>query len=286
MLVSAARRLAPAGSSSDEGHVPLVIAHRGATQRAPENSLAAFEAAIAARADMVELDVRSTADDLLVVHHDSTSRGIPISLLTFDQLRERREAVTSLADALALCRSRINVDVEIKRPGLEQPVIDLIEHALDPEQVVVTSFHESVIASAKQSQPRLICGLLLGLGMFRARVRQFRENPFEWLDRSGADFVLPHHLMVPIGRIARATTRPSLLSRLAARGTKVVVWTVNRPDRLSGYLTDPRVAGVVTDAPELASELRSEAMRAPYATAVTGRTGQPFPNQVRPHNSE
>src|SRR5947208_10876075 len=96
MPVSAARRLAPAGSSSDERHAPLVIAHRGATQRAPENSLDAFEAAISARADMVELDVRLTADARLVVHHDSTARGVPVSLLTFDQLRDRREAVTTL----------------------------------------------------------------------------------------------------------------------------------------------------------------------------------------------
>lgn len=279
MQVSAARRLAAASSSPDDARAPLVIAHRGATQWAPENSLVAFEAAIAAGADMVELDVRVTADAQLVVHHDSTARGLPVSLLTFDELRQRREMVTTLADALALCRGRINVDVEIKRVGLEEPVVALIERVLDPEQVVVTSFQDAVVAEVKRLRPHLVCGLLMAPGRFRTRVRRFHENPFAWLDRCNADFVVPHQLMLPMGRVARAAGRPGLLSRLAARGTPVVVWTVNRPDRLLAYLGDPRVQGVITDVPELATVQRARAA-GDRSASVTRRIGHPFPSRV------
>ena len=57
--------------------LPLVIAHRGASREAPENTPAAFEAAIALGADAVELDVRRTADGVLVVHHNASRRGSP-----------------------------------------------------------------------------------------------------------------------------------------------------------------------------------------------------------------
>ncbi len=54
-----------------------VIAHRGASKAFPENTVAAFEGALAMGADMVELDVRRTADGRLAVHHDARARGRP-----------------------------------------------------------------------------------------------------------------------------------------------------------------------------------------------------------------
>jgi len=85
--------------------------------------------------------------------------------------------------------------------------------------------------------------------------------------------------MLPMGRVARAAGRPGLLSRLAARGTPVVVWTVNRPDRLLAYLGDPRVQGVITDVPELATVQRARAA-GDRSASVTRRIGHPFPSRV------
>src|SRR5512146_1026748 len=71
---------------------PLVFAHRGASKVAPENTLPAFEAAIALGADGVELDVQATADGKLVVFHNPRLEGTtngsgPVSAQTFDRLR-------------------------------------------------------------------------------------------------------------------------------------------------------------------------------------------------------
>src|SRR5450759_1398239 len=71
---------------TDGTSFPLVIAHRGASRDAPENTPAAFEAAIALGADAVELDVRRTADGVLVVHHNASRRGVPLTLLTYSAL--------------------------------------------------------------------------------------------------------------------------------------------------------------------------------------------------------
>src|ERR1700694_5554003 len=74
---------------TDGTPMPLVIAHRGASSDAPENTPAAFEAAIALGVDAVELDVRRTSDGVLVVHHNASRRGVPMALLTYAALVRR-----------------------------------------------------------------------------------------------------------------------------------------------------------------------------------------------------
>ena len=99
-----------------------VIAHRGSSARAPENTLAAFRAALEDGADGIELDARLTADDVVVVMHDdnlSRVTGSPgrISEMSFEQLRAvsvRGERVPALTEVLELVRGRVAVVVELK----------------------------------------------------------------------------------------------------------------------------------------------------------------------------
>ena len=80
----------------------LVIAHRGASGELPENTLPAFELAIEQGADFVEFDVHADRDGQLVVVHESPAHG---------------HSYPSLESVLDLCRGRIGVMVELKRPG-------------------------------------------------------------------------------------------------------------------------------------------------------------------------
>lgn len=121
----------------------LVIAHRGAHgPGVPENTLAAFERAIALGADMVEFDVRRTADGRLIVRHDEG---------------EPRDNPPTLAEALDLCRGRIGIDVELKEPGYVREVVTL----LPAENCLLTSFHEEVIRDARALVPTLRTGRVL-----------------------------------------------------------------------------------------------------------------------------
>jgi glycerophosphoryl diester phosphodiesterase len=122
--------------------VTLVIAHRGAWDPAPQNSLEAFERAIAIGADMIELDVRRTRDGVLIVQHD------PV---------EDEPTGPTLAEALGLTSNRIRVDVEVKEPGYADQVVAM----LDPAQHLLTSFHDEVVADAKRRAPALRTGLLV-----------------------------------------------------------------------------------------------------------------------------
>src|SRR5258708_12273995 len=108
---------------------PLVLGHRGASAVAPENTVAAFTRARELGADGVELDVRRSADGVLVVHHDPEVRGVGlIASLSFAELRAARPELATLEEALAACRGLV-VNAEVKSlpwepdPAVAGPVL-------------------------------------------------------------------------------------------------------------------------------------------------------------------
>ena len=223
---------------------PLVIAHRGASAYAVDNSIDAFAKAIDAGADMVEFDVRRTADDALIAFHDPAVGRVPLGRLTRAEITERVGYVPPLVDeVLELTAGRIGLDVELKEDGYVDRVVDAVvrRHGA-AENVVVTSFHDEVIRQIKSNGHDLRAGLLLG----RTHVAAF--FPVTRARRSRADFVALHHLLVARG----------LLRRAHAAGYASLVWTVNDDRSLKALLEDDRVLGVVTDVPDRAIALRPE----------------------------
>ena len=227
-----------------DGATPLVIAHRGASSTHPENTLPAFEAAIAAGADYVELDVRRTADGRLVVHHAAQRRGVAVARLTYAELVRRCTHRPPLLDEVVdLCAGRIALDVEVKEPGSELDAAELVLQRFAAPTLLFTSFHEQVITSLTSRFPELRCGLLAGPARVRLRSRR-RPQLDEAARRCGATFLGLHQM---------------LLSRPVAAGWPIAVWTVNSPARLARYLSDARVFAIITDVPRLALQLRQSA---------------------------
>jgi glycerophosphoryl diester phosphodiesterase len=239
--------------------LPLVIAHRGASREAAENSPAAFEAAIALGADAVEFDVRRTADGELVVHHNASRRGIPVSMLTYPGLvRLSRHEPPLLDTVLDLCAGRIALDVEIKETGYEAEIIEAASRRFAREALLYTSFEESVITTIKRLDPDARCGLLLGPGRLRSRAQRYEALPFDLAERCGADLLAVHQWLAPVRGRSRGVPGTGLLAEAQARGFPMMVWTVDGPQRLRSYLADGRVAGIITDLPGLAVETRRE----------------------------
>jgi glycerophosphoryl diester phosphodiesterase len=152
----------------------MVVAHRGASVEQPENTIAAFEAAIDAGADAVEFDVRMTADGHAVVMHDPdvsrTTDGMGIvSEMTLDEVR--RFGVPTLEEALRCMSGRAAVDMEIKNspdePGYRpdaEPAVEATLAALDEVAftgpVIVSSFNPRSIAHSRALRPDVPTGLL------------------------------------------------------------------------------------------------------------------------------
>lgn len=264
---------------NDGASLPLVIAHRGASRDAPANTPAAFEAAIALGADAVELDVRRTADGVLVVHHNASRRGVPLTLLTYSALvRRSRHEPPRLDTVLELCAGRIALDIEVKEPGYEAEVIEAASRRFPRDRLLYTSFEGSVISTIRRLDPSARCGLLLGPGRLRSRTQRYEGLPFDLAERCGADLLAVHQWLAPLRRRSRRVPETGLLAEAQARGFPMMVWTVDGPQRLRAYLADARVAGIITDLPGLAVETRRELVDGAKGEGTSTRRG-PAPGE-------
>jgi glycerophosphoryl diester phosphodiesterase len=159
----------------------LKIAHRGYSERYPENTMPAFEKAIEAGADMIELDVHLTTDGELVVIHDddidrtSNGRG-RVKNMTLAELRKyqywykypdcKDAHIPVLEEVIDLCRNRIMLNIEIKNlpsryRGIEKKVIDLLKKAsFRQEDVLISSFDHYSLRTVRELDPGLKIGML------------------------------------------------------------------------------------------------------------------------------
>ena len=230
---------------------PLVIAHRGASAGALANSLEAFELAIELGADMIECDVRRTREGELVTFHDEDVTGTPLRLLSRAEIGERlgREPPL-LEEVLERVAGRIGVDVELKEDGYVERVLEVVGRHLEPDQTIVKSFLDDVVAEVTRLAPGLRTALLLGDEDpdHRVRTRVSELFPVARARRCGATFIAPHQTLARLGALRRAD----------AAGMKALVWTLNEDEPLQRFLRDPRVHGVITDVPARAVRLRAQ----------------------------
>ena len=206
---------------------PLIIAHRGASTEAPENTLAAFRRALALGVDGLELDVQLTRDGLPVVFHDSTlvrlagCRG-RVAQFTGHELRSIRvggEPIPTLTAVLALTRDRAVVQVEIKRGVPVAPVIDSIRRARAVSRVVLASFQPGVLAAVRALAPRIPRMLIHAGAIHRPATSpdQTRALAATLADLGAGGVSLDH----------RGVHSAATVEVLKRRGFCVWCWTVN-----------------------------------------------------------
>lgn len=181
--------------------IPQIIAHRGASYLAPENTLAAFRKAMEIGADGVEMDVQKTLDGGLVIHHDyiidlHTDISGRIYDMTEGELKDldfgswkdaayKDEKIATLAEALALCRSMEGCAVQLEMkstmdndPAFVSGVVDAIRAADIADRLVLISFNHDLLRQAKALMPELRVGVLL-YGAFESMVL---PPPVIWKD--------------------------------------------------------------------------------------------------------
>ena len=210
-----------------------VIAHRGASAEERENTLPAFERAIALGADFVEFDVQVSADGALVVFHDldldrlTPLRG-PLRTRRLAVLREH--AIPVLVDVLELTRGRIGVMAELKAPHLyRRHDVAVRTAAILGASDVLLSFSRRALLEARTSRPDLRVLQHVGLGVsIRA------ASSYAW----GVGFWDP-----------RVTGRG--IAKARRLGLATTVYTVNDPSRMRA-LSALGVDGIFTDCPDRA----------------------------------
>ncbi len=231
----------------------LVLAHRGASRAAPENTPAAFELADRMGADGVELDVRLGPGGRLVVHHDA---------LPDDDAE--LAALADLADVLDACGSRMVVNVEIK--NLEE------EPGFDPTMAVVGPTIEELTGRGRRQAHRWLISSFSWPTIEQCRALApgiptaylVVEPTAEAIERTAAG---GHSAIHPwVGSLT-----PDVVRRCHRAGLAVNTWTCNDPARLV-QLAGIGVDGVCTDVPDVALDALGRGAAEP---AVTPRWGTP-----------
>jgi len=239
-----------------------VIAHRGFSGRAPENTLLAIREAIAIGAEMVEIDVTMTADGHVILLHDetldrTTSGTGPPTDHTLEEIREldagawfstvfAGEKIPTLSEALRTVKGRILINIEIKSEAVDHGVVPKIasliaEHEMH-DQVIVSSFSPEALLRMKMADPEVITATLFNKDLHTGR------DPLEIVLEVGS-----RGFNISARRLTAA-----MIERCHKHGIPIAVYTVNEPDEMR-RLIELGVDAVFTDHPGLMLEVRAEA---------------------------
>jgi glycerophosphoryl diester phosphodiesterase len=231
--------------------VPAVVAHRGYSGVAPENTLSAVEAGMRTGAEYIEIDVHSSADGVPVVLHDSTLDRTTdgtgaLADVTYDYVAGldagswfssafAGQSVPTLGDVLDLMKGRApELLLEIKGPETYDEMlttIDVIRDRDQLDQVILQSFDEQVLRDAREIEPELRLALLRST-----------------IDTDPVAVAEEFDVIAYNPSWARLQERPEVIADLHEAGIAVMPYTINDPDQWE-ILRDLGVAGVMPDHP-------------------------------------
>lgn len=231
---------------------PVVIAHRGDSAHAPENTLSAFQMAADKRADAIEFDVKLSQDGHVIVIHDqtvdrTTNGHGDVRHLSLAGLRELdagvrfegrypNERIPTLGEVFETVGNRIHMNVELTNyatPGdeLVPKVVDLVKKHSMEKQVLFSSFFPRNLRTARTLLPEVPCGLLAWAGLMG-----FPARTWGW--KRGMEALHPY--------LSNVDER--MIARLHAAGIRIHVWTVNDNGDME-RLISLGVDGIFTDDP-------------------------------------
>ncbi len=242
----------------------LVIAHRGASGNAPENTMAAFKKAVALGANFIETDLQLSRDARFVAIHDATVNRTTngqgtVHDLTLTELRRldagswfgsefAGERIPTLEEILAFSKKHdVVFYLEIKPGGSwggEHALIGALRESGEIPRAVVISFDAAIVLNLRKIEPTLMTGLL-----YDGQI----ENPLEKAGAIGARQLA----------VRGDLLTPALIAEARRKDLQVVCWTVNHPAHMR-LLAAAGVDGIMSDYPDrLVAAVRKEAESIP-----------------------
>jgi glycerophosphoryl diester phosphodiesterase len=222
-----------------------IIAHRGASGHAPENTLAAFKEALKQGVDMVEFDVHALASGEVILMHDhrvnrTTNGKGYVQKLNFSDLRKLNagdnEIIPTINEVLSLINRQLRTNIELKGPDSAVAVADIVKRHLragwQPKDFLVSSFNHHELVEFKRLVPTVDIAVLndaIPLGYA------------EFAEKLEAVAICPSDEFINIPYVEDAHRR----------GMEVYVWTVNDPEEVERmYVLG--VDGIFTNYPDMA----------------------------------
>jgi glycerophosphoryl diester phosphodiesterase len=217
----------------------LRIGHRGARAYEPENTLRSFKKALEISVDAVELDVRKTKDNQLVVIHDADvkrttdGKGL-VSELTLKQIKEfsteKGEKIPTLKEALDFLDQKVKILIELKEEGVEEKVLSAVRENGLQKNVIIVSFIEDALRKVRKLDKEVETGLIYAK----------HKNPVKAALELKAQYLVAFYRFTHTANVQKAHEN----------GLKVIVWTVNKPEEVAEYVKKG-VDGIASDKPDI-----------------------------------
>lgn len=250
---------------TDAGDI-WVIAHRGASKSAPENTLSAFQMAMDQGSDMIELDIRLSQDGQIVVFHDKTLKRTTngegrVDALTFAELQRldagswfgshhfEEERIPLLRDVLSLTAGKIMLNIEIKKDAvlgnedlIERKLLELLQEFEMVKHTMVSSFATLPLLRMKHAEPDLSTALLYGNTVrtnLRPKIPVYGYQAYQWVLRTRADSLNVRKNLVTRG----------FLKRSRETGVRIHPFTVDDPKMMKKMIRR-KVHGIITNQPD------------------------------------
>jgi glycerophosphoryl diester phosphodiesterase len=228
----------------DELGRPLVLGHRGASAHAADNTIEAFEKAVAHGADGVELDVRFTADGVVMLTHDPDVGEMgPLIHHNFATIRATHPEIPTLDEALAVLGDLV-INVEIKNSPIDPDYDPTHEMARVVarwvtvndihDRVVVSSFNPDTVAAVRVADDTILTAQLVDVGFDLGK-------GVEAIAAAGHSWVAPY-----VADVVPDAMR--LVDRARQAGLGVIVWTADDPDDIA-VLAAAGVDGIISNDP-------------------------------------
>ncbi len=233
----------------------IVSAHRGYSNKGPENTLSAFQFAIDAGANYFELDIRKTVDDSIVVLHDgtvdrTTNGAGNLSVMTYaeTQLLDAGyaskfgnqftgEKIPTLRESLLLAKGKIKVEIEIKESGLADAVVAIVEDLEMEDEVSVISFNYNEIKRIKELDASIPVKYLIG--------SNWGQTEIDLLLAIGGEFIGPS-----------GVSSPALVQLAHDNNIQIIAYTLNSSTDIQNAI-NAGLDGIATDFPERAIALKN-----------------------------
>jgi glycerophosphoryl diester phosphodiesterase len=224
-----------------------LYAHRGASARAPENTLAAFEIALADGANALELDVHRTADGHFVVAHDpdgvrTAGCNEQIARVSLDEIRRwssKGESIPILSEFLqSFPDTPVSIDHKPNDPSAVGPLLEVLSAHGGESTVTLASFHDRLVWRARR------LGWAGRTALTRTEVAALRLAPIAIARR----LVQGHAAQIPVRSGLLRLDRPALLERCRRLGIRADYWVVNDPGDARSLL-EAGATGLMSDDP-------------------------------------
>lgn len=244
---------------------PLVIAHRGFSGQAPENTMAAFKRAVEVKADMMELDVLLSKDGRVVVIHDETlertTNGLGlVADHNYEELAQldagtwfhpqfEGEPIPLLRDVLTWAKGKILVNIEIKTEawspntfeGVAAKVVTMVDELGMRDRVIISSFDARILKQVRQLDSEI-------------------KTAFLYDDEAHGELrplVFVHDVHADGFNLSKSHVSGSVVEECHADGVPVSVYTVNTPEMMD-FILGMGVDAIFTDHPDVMIDLVKE----------------------------